>query len=238
MYNLAISGPSDAREEAIKSFGEKYDFTDDFSQANVVAVYDEDTNHTGDVDHVCDTDPAGDVIKTILSSKLLFAVCDFTEGGLPDTYVRACSEKGVAVFRKSPERVCDFIENGNLIDSVNYPDIYLGPFGDDISRIVVMMKGIDDPILLSAMIFSGMDVRAVSGGLANMPADFGAKIADSLLTDNTGSADAPADNAEIADNTDTPEDILYGASLIALREPVTRIPHVDGVIKVRVLQDI
>ena len=205
MYNLAISGPADAREETIKSFGEKYDLTDDFSQANVIAVYDDDT------------DPIDDVIKTILSSKLLFAVCDFTEGGLPDTYVRACSEKGVAVFRRSPERVCDFIENGNLISAVNYPDIYLGPFGDDISRIVVMMKGIDDPILLSAMIFSGMDVRAVSGGLANMPADFG---------------------AEIADNTDAPEDILYGASLIALREPVTRIPHVDGVIKVRVLQDI
>ena len=205
MYNLAISGPADAREETIKSFGEKYDLTDDFSQANVIAVYD---------DH---TDTIDDVIKTILSSKLLFAVCDFTEVGLPDAYVRACSEKGVAVFRESPECVCDFIENGNLISAVNYPDIYLGPFGDDISRIVVMMKGIDDPILLSAMIFSGMDVRAVSGGLANMPADFG---------------------AEIADNTDAPEDILYGASLIALREPVTRIPHVDGVIKVRVLQDI
>ena len=238
MYSLAISGPSDAREEAIKSFGEKYDFTDDFSQANVIAVYDEGTTRTGEVDHVDDSDHASDVIKAILGSKLLFAVCDFTEAGLPDTYVRACSEKGVAVFRKSPERVCDFIENGNLIGSVNYPDIYLGPFGDDISRIVVMMKGIDDPILLSAMIFSGMDVRAVSGGLANMPADFGAEIADSLLTDNTGNADAPADNAEIAEITDVPEDILYGASLIALREPVTRIPHVDGVIKVRVLQDI
>ena len=84
-----------------------------------------------------------------------------------------------------------------------------------------MMKGIDDPILLAAMMFSGLDVRAIAGGL--------------YIHQNP---DGAGDSREIEQNPDSADASLYGCALVALREPVTRIPHLDGVVKVRVLQDI
>lgn len=219
MYNLAVSGGDNESEKIRKLFGEKYTLTDDLFQTNVLVV--------------CGAEEA-----EIPDSKLLFAVCDLTESGLPDSALEFCADRGIAVFGRTHDpadgrisddpieiqsdhsdniddndrsdhsdrnndiaavaAVRDFIENGNLNGETGFPGIDLGPFGDDTSRIVIMMNGIDDPILLAAMMFSGLDVRAISGGLSGS----------------------------------------HGLALVALREPVTRIPHVDGVTKVRVLQDI
>lgn len=178
MYNLSISGAAGELSSIKALFGEKYDFTEDLSQTNVLVILDNGKAEIPD-------------------SKLLFAVCDMTDNGLPESVLDYCAERGICVFRDA-DTVKDFIENGNAVNAAGLPDIDLGPFGSDMCRIVIMMKGIDDPILLAAMMFSGMDVRAVAGGL----------------------------------NGD------HGCALVALREPVTRIPHVDGILKVRVLQDI
>lgn len=236
MYNLAVIGNEQETERIKDAFGDKYDLTDDLSQTNVLAL----CSMTGTVP---DLSPA-------MESRLLFAVCDLTKEGLSDEMVKSCTDSGISVFRcvddlvgytdnigehsndigeyandigenandigeyinDIVEHTRDFIENGNISGSINYPDVQLGPFGDDVSRIVMMMHGIDDPILLAAMIFSGMDVRAIAGGLM--------KPTDSEST-----------KSDSADNE-------YGCALISLREPVTRLPHVDGVLKVRVLQDI
>ncbi|MBR2548192.1 MAG: hypothetical protein IKF07_08380 [Eubacterium sp.] len=218
MYNLAVSGGNNDSEKIRELFGEKYTLTDDLFQTNVLVV--------------CGTEEA-----EIPDSKLLFAVCDLTENGLPDSTLEFCADRGIAVFGRthdpadgkiaddpaenrsdySDDGICDysdsgdhsdviaivaavrdFIENGNVNGETGFPGIDLGPFGDDMSRIVIMMKGIDDPILLAAMMFSGLDVRAISGGLSGS----------------------------------------HGLALVALREPVTHIPHVDGITKVRVLQNI
>lgn len=197
MYNLAVTGEKISVNDIQKLFGNKYDLTDDLSQANVLVI----TDHAK---------------AEIPDSKLLFAILDLTDEGLPESAASYCLERGIAVFNIADSikqgrdplavsdisiaaaAVCDFIENGNLAGSGDFPEISLGPFGGDACRIIIMMKGIDDPILLSAMMFSGMDVRAVAGGLSGD----------------------------------------YGLALAALREPVTRIPHLDGVLKVRVLQDI
>ena len=183
MYNIYF--PDGIDEDILAAFGEKYDPTDDLSQANVIVL-------------------TGEAARGIsLESKLIFAVADLSGGasGLDD---EECANKGIAVFRGTEEpqdiaaRVRDYIENGNISGSSNYPDVSLGEFGSDVSRMSIMMKGIDDPILLGAMMESGMDVRAIAGGIKGE----------------------------------------YGSALIALREPVTRVPHVEGVLKVRVLQDI
>ena len=184
MYNLAVTDNQDRCSEIAELFGEKYDITDDLSQTNVLVI--------------CSSEGSA-----VPDSKLLFAVCDMTEEGLPEEAVSYCAERGIAVFRcddirQTVSEVRSFIENGDLTGNTGFPEIDLGPFGNDLCRIIIMTKGIDDPILLTAMMFSGMDVRAIAGGL----------------------------------NGD------YGCALIALREPIARIPHVDGILKVRVLQDI
>ena len=183
MYNICFL---DEYNENVKDlFGERYDLSDDLSQSNVLVT--------------C----GASLSEDMLSSKLVFAVLDCSIGGadIPEAF---CSEHGIVIFRASDDlsdpvlHVRDYIENGNITDSVNFPDVSLGAFSDDVSRISIVMTGIDDPILLGAMMFSGMDLKAVAGGTKKE----------------------------------------YGYALVLSREPVISVPHVDGVIKVRVLQDI
>ncbi|MBR3146596.1 MAG: hypothetical protein IKF54_00450 [Eubacterium sp.] len=184
MYNVYVSG-ADA-PDITSALGERYIITDDLSQANIILSYD------------------GKISDEMFASRLVFTVVDLSDSGLDDEAVSCCSEHGAVIFRSedgidpASVSVRDFIENGNILSSVNFPDVTLGPFGDDISRIIVLTEGIDAPILLGAMMESSMDLRAIAGGLKGG----------------------------------------FGAALIAGREPVTRVPHIDGVIKVRVLQDI
>lgn len=184
MYNITVLGNN--VKETAEAFGEKYSVTDDLTQTNVIIA---DPNKAGDSGlALTDAD---------LDSKLIFAAA-----GVPAEF---CSDRGIVVFggcsnasQNQVQNIRDFIENGNIEGSENFPDVTLGSFGNDISRIAILMRGIDDPILLAAMMFSGMNIRAIAGGLKGE----------------------------------------YGYALVASREPVTRVPHVDGVLKVRVLQDI
>ena len=240
MYNLTISGTAGERSSIKDLFGDKYDLTDDLSQTNILVI--------------CGSDVESAEIPDI---RLLFAICDMTDGGLPENALTYCADHGICVFRDA-DSVKDFIENGNVKGSIGsagttdydaasgmactdrspdaeyfsgFPDIDLGPFGNDACRVVIMMKGIDDPILLAAMMFSGMDVRAIAGGLFSKasythdPVRMAQPAADSDQNKKSSGDAAGIDN-------------IYGLALVALREPVTRIPHVDGVLKVRVLQDI
>ena len=174
MYNIYLLGS--VPEAQLEPFGPKYEITDDVTQANVILT---------------DGTPVTD---DMLESRLVFAAA----GDLDEGSVSVCSGRGTAVF-KDPSDIPDYIENGNIHGSVNFPDADMGPFGDEESRISVLTGGIDAPVLLGAMMFSELDIKAVAGGLS-----------DSGL----------------------------GCALVLLREPVTGVPHVDGVLNVRVLQDI
>ena len=202
MYNLFFEGAldEDVRARVIESFGEKYDLTDDPTQANVVVT---DGNELSD---------------ELISSKLVFAVVDLSvvdpskstsSKSTSPLSAEALAERGIVLFRTSGDSDNDeiislvaaargFIEDGNINGSPLLPDVSLGEFGDDVSRVSILMKGIDEPILLGAMMFSGLDLYAVAGGTNSN----------------------------------------YGYALVSSREPVTRVPHVDGVLKVRVIQDI
>ncbi len=174
MYNIYLLGS--VPEAQLKAFSSKYEITDDISQANVILT--DGTPVTGGM----------------LESRLVFAAA----GSLDEGSVSVCSERGTAVFKDASD-IPDYIENGNIHGSVNFPDADLGPFSDEESRVSVLTGGIDAPVLLGAMMFSELDIKAVAGG----------------LTENG-----------------------LGCALVLLREPVSGVPHVDGVLKVRVLQDI
>ena len=184
MYNIYCLGEPDTG--VLECFGEKYDLTGDISQANVLVSF------------------GADITEDMLGSKLIFAVldCSYGKSKLPEELLK---DLGIILFKKdAPDdseavsHVCDYIENGNILGAVSFPDVSLSNFGSDVSRIALMSKGFDDPILLGAMLFRGMDLKAVAGSLSGE----------------------------------------YGYTLISSREPVTRVPHVDGILKVRVLQDI
>ena len=184
MYNIYCLGEPDTG--VLECFGEKYDLTGDISQANVLVSF------------------GADITEDMLGSKLIFAVldCSYGKSKLPEELLK---DLGIILFKKdAPDdseavsHVCDYIENGNILGAVSFPDVSLSNFGSDVSRIALMSKGFDDPILLGAMMFRGMDLMAVAGSLSGE----------------------------------------YGYTLISSREPVTRVPHVDGILKVRVLQDI
>lgn len=183
MYNLYFAEKPD--DNVLECFGMKYDLTDDISQANVLV--------TG----------GAEITTDMLLSKLIFAVLDLSHGQVKMPH-EMFKDHGIILFTSSGDisedalRVRDYIENGNITGATDFPDVTLGDFDDDVSRISIVMRDIDEPILLAAMMFRGLFLKAVAGGTKDG----------------------------------------YGYALVSSREPVTRVPHVDGVLKVRVLQDI
>jgi len=58
----------------------------------------------------------------------------------------------------------DFIENGNIRNSVNFPAANLGPIDGD-TRICIMTKGIENPVdTVTKNMLGGVTVNAVAGG--------------------------------------------------------------------------
>lgn len=97
----------------------------------------------------------------------------------------------------------DYIENGNIVNSVNLPAVSLGPVAADETRVAVITKDEPDPVRLASAMFADNVIKAAAGG--TRPSSDGAA--------------------------------LYGYALLSLAQPVTSVPKVDGVVRVRVLQD-
>ena len=57
----------------------------------------------------------------------------------------------------------DFIENGNVVNSVNFPAANLGPANGD-TRIAVMTKDVEKPVDLALAMFADISIKAVVGG--------------------------------------------------------------------------
>ena len=97
----------------------------------------------------------------------------------------------------------DYIENGNIVNSVNLPPVSLGPVAADETRVAVITKDEPDPVRLASAMFADNVIKAAAGG--TRPSSGGSAV--------------------------------YGCALLKLAQPVTSVPKVDGVVKVRVLQD-
>lgn len=138
-------------------------------------------------------------------------VTDFVTAGIhgrPDVIVlphlgasTAEAEDNCAAM--AARELMDYIENGNIVNSVNLPAVSLGPVAADETRVAVITKDEPDPVRLASAMFADNVIKAAAGG--TRPSSDGAA--------------------------------LYGYALLSLAQPVTSVPKVDGVVRVRVLQD-
>lgn len=60
------------------------------------------------------------------------------------------------------EEIMDYIDNGNITNSVNFPAVTMGPLRGD-NRIAVMTKGEPNPVKLAAAMFADINIKAVIG---------------------------------------------------------------------------
>ncbi len=51
------------------------------------------------------------------------------------------------------EEIMDYVENGNITNSVNFPAVTLGPVRGD-NRIAIMTKGEPNPVKLATAMFA------------------------------------------------------------------------------------
>ena len=138
-------------------------------------------------------------------------VTDFVTAGIhgrPDVIVlphlgASTTEAEDNCAAMAARELMDYIENGNIVNSVNLPAVSLGPVAADETRVAVITKDEPDPVRLASAMFADNVIKAAAGG-------------------TRPSADGSA---------------LYGYALLSLAQPVTSVPKVDGVVKVRVLQD-
>ncbi len=100
-------------------------------------------------------------------------------------------------------QLMDYVENGNIVNSVNYPAVSLGAIAPGETRVAVVTKDEPDPVKLATAMFADNKIKAAAGG---------------VRPSSDGSA-------------------LYGYALLSLGEPVSSVPKADGVVRVRVLQD-
>ncbi|MGI6211642.1 MAG: 3-phosphoglycerate dehydrogenase [Anaerovoracaceae bacterium] len=65
------------------------------------------------------------------------------------------------------EEIMNFIENGNVINSVNFPRTDLGPSDGEGTRIAVITKDVADPVAAVKSALSGIDIKNIAGGDRN-----------------------------------------------------------------------
>ena len=78
------------------------------------------------------------------------------------------------------EQTMDYIENGNIVNSVNFPPVNLGPRTGD-NRIAVITKGEPNPVKLAAAMFADINIKAIAG---NVKGEYGYALVstDDMLT--------------------------------------------------------
>lgn len=72
----------------------------------------------------------------------------------------------------------DYIENGNIVNSVNFPAVNLGPRTGD-NRIAILTKGEPNPVKLASAMFANINIKAIAG---NVRGEFGYAL---ISTDDT-----------------------------------------------------
>lgn len=62
-------------------------------------------------------------------------------------------------------QLMDYIENGNITNSVNFPSANLGPISSTESRICIMTYGVEKPVHAAMEMFKDLDIQAAVGGV-------------------------------------------------------------------------
>lgn len=113
----------------------------------------------------------GDLLAALESGKVTKYVTDFpTDGVLNKDGVIALPHLGASTAEAEDNcatmavnQIMDFIENGNIVNSVNYPAVNLGPRKGE-NRIAVLMKGEPNPVKLASAMFADVNIKAIAGG--------------------------------------------------------------------------
>ncbi|MBR3756601.1 MAG: 3-phosphoglycerate dehydrogenase [Firmicutes bacterium] len=113
-----------------------------------------------------------DLLEAVASGKLAKYVCDFgTDGTLNKENIIVLPHLGASTEEAEDncatmavEQIMDYIENGNIINSVNFPAVNLGPMKGD-NRICIMTKGEPYPVKLAAAMFANINIKAIAGGV-------------------------------------------------------------------------
>lgn len=148
-----------------------------------------------------------DLLSALESGQIGQYVVDFpTDGTLGKAGVIALPHLGASTEEAEDNcatmavlQTMDYIEHGNIVNSVNFPAVSLGPIkGDADNRVAIMTKGEPNPVKLASAMFADLPLNGVVGGTRGD----------------------------------------YGYALVSTSAVVTSVPEVDGVIKVRVIQDL
>lgn len=115
----------------------------------------------------------GDLLAAIEEGKIKQYITDFpTDGILCKEGVLALPHLGASTAEAedncaimATEELMDYIENGNITNSVNFPSAALGPVTLEESRIAVMTKGVDNPVNLAIKMFDNAEISAATGGV-------------------------------------------------------------------------
>ncbi len=113
-----------------------------------------------------------DLLSALESGKLAKYVTDFaTDGILNKPNVISLPHLGASTAEAEDncatmavEQIMDYIENGNIVNSVNFPAVNLGPKGND-TRVALLTKGIDNPIKFAADLLADFQPKAIVGNV-------------------------------------------------------------------------
>lgn len=147
-----------------------------------------------------------DLLDAINSGKIKQYVTDFPTDGIMCKPGVLCvphlgastaeAEDNCAVM--AADEIMNFIENGNISNSVNLPNASLGPMKEGEARVAVITKGISNPVDMAIKMCENNIITGATGGLKG----------------------------------------VYGYALISSSEPFTRVRAAEGVVKVRVMQNL
>lgn len=111
-----------------------------------------------------------DLLEALDAGKLAKYVTDFpTDGVLGKDKVIAIPHLGASTAEAEDNcatmavlQLMDYIENGNITNSVNFPAVNLGPMKGD-NRIAIITKGEPNPVKLAAAMFADINIKAIAG---------------------------------------------------------------------------
>lgn len=112
------------------------------------------------------------LLSALKSGKLGQYITDFpTDGVLGKDGVIALPHLGASTAEAedncasmAADQLMDYIENGNITNSVNFPAVTLGSRKDD-NRIAILTKGEPNPVKLAAAMFADLNITAIAGNV-------------------------------------------------------------------------
>ena len=132
-----------------------------------------------------------DILAALDSGKLSKYVTDFaTNGILGNDKVTVTPHLGASTEEAedncaimAADEIMDYVERGNIINSVNFPRVTLE--SDAQHRIAILTKGVENPVELLQELLPGVNAAAISGGVRG---DYGYAI----LATNDHISEVPA----------------------------------------------